>query len=58
MKEKNWFSVSKEGLKQLQLGKPKHYVARELVQNAWDENIKVCKFVSEWKNGITIISSL
>ena len=56
MKEKNWFSVSKEGLKQLQLGKPKHYVARELVQNAWDENIKVCKFVSEWKNGITFIS--
>ena len=38
----NWFDVSKEGLKQLQLGKPKHYVVRELVQNAWDENTKVC----------------
>ncbi len=52
----NWFEVSKEGLKQLQLGKPKHYVARELVQNAWDENIKVCKFVSLWANGVASIS--
>ncbi len=52
----NWFEVSKEGLKQLQLGKPKHYVARELIQNAWDENIKVCKFNSEWKDGIAYLS--
>lgn len=52
----NWFTVSKEGLKQLQLGKPKHFVARELIQNAWDEEIKVCKFESDWKGGISIIS--
>lgn len=55
-KKSNWFEVSKEGLKQLQLGKPKHYVARELIQNAWDEEIKVCKFNSEWKNGIAYLS--
>lgn len=53
---KNWFEVSKEGLKQLQLGKSKYYVARELVQNAWDEDIKVCKFDSEWESGIAHIS--
>lgn len=46
----NWFEVSKEGLKELQLGKPKHYVLRELVQNAWDENIKECKVETEWNN--------
>ena len=56
MKEKNWFNVSKEGLKQLQLGKPKHYVARELIANAFDEDIKVCKFDSEWNKGIAYIS--
>ena len=39
-KKSSWFEVSKEGLKQLQLGKPKHYVARELIQNAWDEDIR------------------
>jgi len=43
MKSKNWFEVSKEGLKSLQAGKPKHYILRELVQNAWDENIKKCE---------------
>ncbi len=52
----SWFDVSKEGLKQLQLGKPRHYVARELIQNAWDENTKICRFNSEWKNGIAYIS--
>lgn len=52
----SWFEVSKEGLKQLQLGKPKHYVARELIQNAWDEEVKVCKFISDWNNGIASIS--
>src|SRR3990167_393888 len=56
MKEKNWFNVSKEGLKQLQLGKPKQYVARELIANAFDEDIKVCKFDSEWNKGIAYIS--
>jgi hypothetical protein len=53
---KNWFDVSTEGLKQLQLGKPKHYVARELIQNAWDENTKICKFSSEWKKDVAFIT--
>lgn len=52
----NWFDVSKEGLKELQLRKPKHFVARELIQNAWDENIKVCKFESSFKNRKAFIS--
>jgi len=36
--KKNWFEVSKEGLRQLQEGKPKSFVLKELVQNAWDED--------------------
>lgn len=43
MRNKNWFEVSKEGLKVLQAGKPKHFIIRELVQNAWDENITHCE---------------
>ena len=35
---KSWFEVSKDGLKKLQLGKPKHYAIRELLQNAMDED--------------------
>ena len=45
MKSKNtkdWFTVDKEGLKALQKGKPKTFIINELVQNAWDENIKKC----------------
>ena len=51
MKNKSWFEVSKEGLKELQEGKPKHFIARELIQNAWDEQIKTCLFDAEWNNG-------
>ena len=43
MNTKNWFEVDTEGLKALQAGKPKHYILRELVQNAWDEDITECK---------------
>ena len=51
----NWFEVSKEGLKELQLGKPKHFVARELIQNAWDEETKNCVFDTWWSRGLCII---
>lgn len=43
MKNQVWFEVSKDGLRQLQAGKPKTYIVRELIQNAWDEPIKTCK---------------
>jgi len=52
MKNKSWFEVSKEGLKELQEGKPKHFIARELIQNAWDEQTKICSFNAEWNKGI------
>jgi hypothetical protein len=52
MQTKNWFEVSKQGLKELQEGKPKHYAARELIQNAWDEDITVCEFTSNFGSGI------
>jgi hypothetical protein len=52
---KAWFEVSREGLKELQAGKPKHFIARELIQNAWDEQIKVCLFNASWEKGIAMI---
>ena len=39
---KSWFEVDREGLRELQAGKHKGFIIRELVQNAWDENIKSC----------------
>jgi len=55
MNNKKWFEVSKEGLRQLWAGKPKDFIIRELVQNAWDENISKCSFTSEWQNGIAYL---
>lgn len=55
MKTLNWFEVDKEGLKQLQAGKPKSYLLRELIQNAWDENVKVVKVNLSFNKGITQI---
>ena len=40
---KNWFEVDKQGLKQLQKGKSKAFILRELIQNAWDEPITICR---------------
>jgi len=56
MKNKPLFEVDKDGLKELQLGKPKTYLVRELVQNAWDEDTDVCNVVLDWGNGITTIT--
>jgi len=39
----NWFEVSAKGLKNLQEGKPKYYIVRELIQNALDEVITKCE---------------
>jgi hypothetical protein len=58
MKSKNWFEVSKDGLKELQAGKPKHFILRELIQNAWDEDIKHCNvFLNYDKNEAQILVS-
>lgn len=40
---KGWFEVDKEGLKQLQGEREKHRLVAELIQNAFDEKITVCK---------------
>src|SRR3989338_780156 len=52
IESKSWFEVSRAGLRQLQEGKPKHFVARELIQNAWDESIKTCEVAAAWKHGV------
>lgn len=38
-KNNNWFEVDKDGLKALQSRKPKFHIIRELIQNAWDEDV-------------------
>jgi len=42
-----WFEVDKEGLRKLQEGKPKTMILRELVQNAFDEDIHECAVTIE-----------
>lgn len=39
----NWFEVDKKGLRALYADKPKTFIINELVQNAFDENITLCK---------------
>jgi len=57
MKTKNWFEVSKEGLKQLQEGKHKDFVLRELVQNAWDEDgVTYCYINAAQHSGTAFIT--
>ncbi len=52
----NWFEVDKEGLAQLMAGKPKSYILRELIQNAWDEDITYCRVtISHLNNKCTIV---
>ena len=55
MQSKNWFEVSRQGLKTLQAGKPKHYIVRELIQNAWDENITQCDVNLSYNRGEALI---
>lgn len=35
-----WINVDREGLRQLLEGRPKSFVLTELIQNAWDQNVK------------------
>jgi hypothetical protein len=39
---KEWFTIDTEGLRQLYSGKSKTIIVRELVQNAFDEDCKIC----------------
>ena len=52
MKKQNWFEISTKGLKELQSGKPKHYIVRELISNAFDENITKCEVELTYSKGI------
>lgn len=51
MKTKSWFEVDKDGLAQIQGDKPKAYIPRELIQNAWDEDITECNANLRHSNG-------
>jgi len=50
--DKDWFKASKEGLAALVAGKPKSFILRELVQNAWDEDITTCNVDIKYKGGM------
>lgn len=54
MKNKSWFEASKEGLRELQEGKPKHFIARELIQNAYVAGLvdgEGCVSIKKMKSG-------
>jgi len=53
--KKSWFEVSTDGLKSLQAGKPKVYVPRELIQNAWDEKITKCEVEITYREPLSLI---
>lgn len=55
-KSKQWFEVSREGMRQLYGGKGKAFVARELIANAWDEAEKKVSFKADWVAGIATVS--
>lgn len=52
---KGVFEVDTEGLKAIQLRKPKYHVVRELIQNAWDENITRCSIWFMYYRGTATI---
>lgn len=54
--QKNWFEVDKKGLQALQAGKSKTFIIRELVQNAFDEDIKECTIQIEYMQNIASIT--
>ena len=54
--QKNWFEVDKKGLQALQAGKSKTFIIRELVQNAFDEDIKECTVQIEYMQSIASIT--
>lgn len=54
--KKSWFEVDRDGLRELQENKPKSYILRELIQNAWDENITTCEVFMSWADGLASIS--
>lgn len=45
------FEVDVRGLRQLQEGKPKWFIIRELLQNAMDEDIKFCNLKLSYERG-------
>ena len=52
----NHFEVDKEGLAKLMARRPKGYVVLELLQNAWDENVRVVSLELEYKYGSAFVS--
>jgi hypothetical protein len=55
-KTEKWFDVDKNGLQELQLGKSKSYIVRELIANAWDEETAFCQVNTSYRNGGATIS--
>jgi hypothetical protein len=56
MGKNNIFEVDIKGLRQLQAGKPKWFIIRELLQNAMDEEITKCEIFLDYKQGKATIA--
>ena len=54
-KQNSYFEVDNEGMKRLYEGQPRSFILRELLQNAFDENIKKCSVSLDWQEGIATI---
>ncbi|MEK6881391.1 MAG: hypothetical protein AABY22_17340, partial [Nanoarchaeota archaeon] len=50
------FEVDVKGLRQLQEGKPKWFIVRELLQNAMDEDITQCTIYMRYEYGKAYIT--
>ncbi len=55
-KIQQWFEVDLKGFRAIQSGKPKHYVLRELVQNALDEPITMCDIKTEFDDNVVTLT--
>jgi len=53
---RNWFEADVEGLRAIQLGKPKFYAIREILQNAFDESITECNVTITYTRGKSTIT--
>lgn len=51
---KSWFEVDRKGLRKLYEDKDKTFILRELIQNAFDENIRNCEIMISKLNPKTI----
>ena len=54
-KTNDWFVVDNQGMSRMYGLYNKNFVVRELLQNAFDEDITKCSITLEWQQGVATI---